>query len=783
MSKNTLCVVVSMVLLGLAGQAAADLSGDPALVIYYSFDEFTDIVPDESGKGYDGEVNGEVTFEAEGMHDGAAKFASQGFLDLDGPGIADEDIPTTGMTLAAWVKCEDTGGDHAIFNARSSDGTWLIHPELKGGGNFRWLLRSAGGTTIFDIRAGSVDWDEWLHYAGTYDQATGKAMLHINGETVNEMPLTNAAEISGNWGQGARVGLNVDNARPFTGLMDDFCLFKRALTQPEVLSLMQGLQKRGPALNPLPEEETADVPRDAILSWTAGPYAATHDVYLGTAFDDVNNADRANPLGVLVSENQDAVTCPVGLLEFGQTYYWRVDEVNAAPDYGIFKGNVWSFTTEPFAYPIQNIVATSNLTSGDASGPEKTIDGSGLNAADEHSISPADMWLGKPAGEEPLWIQYEFDRVYKLHAIDIWNYNAQFEIILGFGLKEVTIEYSTDAVEWPPLAEVELTQATAKAAYTANTAIDGTGVAAQYVRIIIHSGYGTEGQYGLSEVRFLYVPAHARGPQPADDANNVSVEAVLNWRAGREAASHEVYVSCDPQAVSDGTALVDSVATSNCPAGALDFGAIYYWKVDEVNEVAAVSLWEGDLWSFTTQEYGVIDDFESYNDEDNLIFDTWLDGWINETGSTVGYFEAPFAERKIVQGGKQSMPLEYNNAEAPFYSEASLTWPAAQDWTTGGIDSLRLYFRGEADNAAESLYVAIEDSTGQAGVVAHSDPEAALAIEWQEWTIPLSEFGTVNLTSIETLHIGLGNRAHPQAGGEGLIYIDTVGIGHPMAVE
>ena len=72
------------------------------------------------------------------------------------------------------------------------------------------------------------------------------------------------------------------------------------------------------------------MPLDVVLSWTADESAATHDVYFGTSFDDVNTASRSNPRGVLVSTGQDANTYdPAGLLEIRRTYYWRVDEVEA----------------------------------------------------------------------------------------------------------------------------------------------------------------------------------------------------------------------------------------------------------------------------------------------------------------------------------------------------------------------------------------------------------------------------------------------------------------------
>jgi len=178
-STYLICVILLFVP---ATNARAYLLRDPQLTLYYTFDEVTDVVLDQSGNGHDGIVMGDVTLDPEGMRNGAAKFATGSYLDLDGPNIPSKHIPTTGMTLAAWVKCEYTGGHHAIFNARAADETWLIHPELRSNDNFRWLLRAAGGSTIFDIRAGRVTWNEWLHFCGMYDQASGRGRsLHQRG--------------------------------------------------------------------------------------------------------------------------------------------------------------------------------------------------------------------------------------------------------------------------------------------------------------------------------------------------------------------------------------------------------------------------------------------------------------------------------------------------------------------------------------------------------------------------------------------------------------------------
>lgn len=456
----------------------------------------------------------------------------------------------------------------------------------------------------------------------------------------------------------------------------------------------------GVAGGPDPADEATDIPRNVVTSWMPGDYAVSHDVYLGTVFEDVNAASRSNPTDLLVSQGQTAATFdPEGLLEFETTYYWRIDEVNGAPDNTIYKGDVWSFTTEPFAYAIENIIATAS-SSGEGTGPENTINGSGINENDEHSTDTGDMWVTAADAVAPVWIQYEFDRVYKLHELLVWNYNVQFEPVLGFGAKDVTVEYSSDGETWTALDDVEFAKAAAVASYEANTRLDMAGVPAKSVRLTINDNWGALTQIGLSEVRFLYIPAHAREPEPASGATDVSVDSVLTWRAGREAAAHDVYLGADGESL----ALADTVAGASFTPDNLEYGSTYYWKVDEVNEADAVPVWEGEVWSFSTQEYALIDGFEEYTDDieaGEAIFDTWVDGWVNDTGSTVGYFDAPFAEQTTVHSGGQSMPLQYDNMDSPFYSEATRTFDSPQNWTGNGADTLAVYFQGVPGPFAE----------------------------------------------------------------------------------
>jgi len=386
-------------------------------------------------------------------------------------------------------------------------------------------------------------------------------------------------------------------------------------------------------------------------------------------------------------------------------YYWRVDEVNAPPDNTIFTGDIWSFTVEPIAYPIDggNIIATASSSELNKE-PENTVNGSGLDVSGllHNSIGNANMWLSSQGGQQPSWIQYEFDKVYKLLEMWVWNSNESLEPVIGLGMRDVTIEYSADGTDYTALGTThEFTRAPGMEGYAHNTTVEFNGATAKYVKLTANSNWGgILNQYGLSEVRFFYKPVHAKEPSPTSGAVNIALEPTLGWRAGREAAVHNVYFSDDEQAVIDGTADMTTVTDASYGPLDLDIGRTYYWRVDEVNNTETPDTWQGDVWDFTTFEYFVIDDMEDYNDyEPDRVFDTWIDGWgINENGATVGY-ESPsfvdgehFVETTIVNSGSQSMPYFFDNSVGN--SEATLALSSLRNWAEKGIGSLTLWFRG-----------------------------------------------------------------------------------------
>ena len=633
--------------------------------------------------------------------------------------------------------------------------------------------------------ANAITAGTWYHVAATWEYsggAVGYGILYFNGVEVarkgglRSFPTLNSKPRFGYaTGQGGVTATTRTHGAK--AVIDDIKLFDRVVAADDIPALMGGAASE-PASGPSPADQASDVLRDAVLSWVPGIYAASHDIYFGTSYDDVNNARRtSDPQGTLVSRGQDANSYdPVGLLTFGQTYYWRVDEVNAPDKPATYKGNVWSFTAETYSLAITTpIKATASSQMSDNMSATKTIDGSGLTG-DQHSVFASDMWLSSMTDPQPTWIQYEFDQVYKLSQMWVWNSNQAVEFVLGFGIDEATVEYSLDGTTWTALANVpEFAQATGEPSYVHDTTVDFGGVLARFVKITAKSNWGGGEQYGLSEVRFFQVPLQAYGPTPANAATGVAVNSALNWRPGREAVQHQVYLGTDPNAL----ALAKTVTEHQVGLLSLaaEYDRTYCWKVNEVNDAANPKSWDGDLWTFSTQGYGIVDDFESYNDNCDRIFFAWVDGFGhngstacnvapnggNGSGSTVGNASAPFAEKTVIHSGKQSMPLAYDNTTGKSTSEAVRTFDPAQDWTAGGAKTLVLFFRGSPDNGDGQLYVTIN------GVkVVYSGGANALSLSlWRQWNIDLASVGA-NLKSVKTLGVGVSGS------GKGTLYVDDI---------
>ncbi len=487
------------------------------------------------------------------------------------------------------------------------------------------------------------------------------------------------------------------------------------------------------AYSPVPEDGTLHPDTWVNLSWKPGDFALSHDVYFGDNFDDVNDgiaeAFRGNQAANYFVAGFPGFPYPDGLIP-GVTYYWRIDEVNDTEPNSPWKGDVWSFSVPPKTAYFPNPADNAEQVDPDAN--LSWTEGFGS----------------------------------KLHTVYFGDNFDDVNNAAG-GLPQGTLTYTPG-----PL----------KLAKTYYWRVDEFDIIETYKGDVW--SFTTQGAVG--------------SPDPVNGAVDVKQTQIITWSPSVYAASHEVYFGTDKDTVKNAdTGSPEYKGTKDLGAesydpGKLELDATYYWRIDEVNDTNPDSPWPGILWSFTTAGFLVVDDFEDYDSGDNQIWYTWKDGLGyaahgnepaypgNGTGSAVGdESTASFTEETIVHGGNQSMPLWYDNSIL-MYSEVEKTLTYPRDWTEEGVGVLSIWFRGNSDNAAETLYVALNGSA----VVTHDNPNAAQIDTWTQWNIDLQGFADqgVNLANVNTIALGFGDK-NPDvsglAGGSGIMYFDDIHLYRP----
>jgi hypothetical protein len=469
------------------------------------------------------------------------------------------------------------------------------------------------------------------------------------------------------------------------------------------------------ARNPSPHDGALHEETWASLGWSPGDFAASHDVYVSDSYEDVNDgtgeAFRGNQQETSFIIGFPGFPYPDGLVP-GTTYYWRIDGVNEPDPNSPWRGSIWSFSIPP-----------------------KTA----------YAPDPAD-------------------------GAEFVDPNADLSWTAGFGAKLHTVYLGdnfddvNDAAEGVP---------------TGRTTYDPVQLESEkvyYWRIDEFDGFESH----KGDIWAFTTPGAVGDPQPSNGAADVQMIATLSWTAADNAASHGLYVGTDVNAVKNAT--TDSPeyvgpralgAESYDPSG-LAWDSTYAWRVDEVYPAGTV---RGLVWTFTTADFILVDDFESYDDIDplpgepgiNRIFDKWIDGFGTTTnGALVGNDLPPYAEQSIVHGGAQSMPYFYDNNLKT--SEATLTLVYPRDWTEEGVTKLSLWFRGDAANAADRIFVALNGTSA----VYHDDASATQMTGWNQWIVDLQAFAGVDLTNVNTITIGIGTKDAPAAGGAGTVYFDDI---------
>jgi len=617
------------------------------------------------------------------------------------------------FSVALWVKA-DTLGQPNYCSAFSSH-----FPNTAGfqvdvdGGNPGNYRINPNSGNQFAFGTVTLD---WIHLALTTE---GTSMnLYYNGNWTSSNTLVDTDVVFNQFA----IGVNRNRNWWFAGTIDDLRVYDHILSEAEILSTMAG-EPWPYAFGPKPPDGVMHEDTWVNLAWKPGDLAVSHDVYLGENFDDVNSGAegtfQGNQAGTFLVVGFPGFPFPDGLVP-GTTYYWRIDEVNDTDPNSPWKGPVWSFSIPP-----------------------KTA----------YAPDPAD---GAESVDTDVTLSWTGGFGSKLHTV---YFGDNFDVINNAtgGLPQGATTHTPGPLEL------------AKTYYWRVDEFDATDTF-------------------KGEVWSFLTQGAVSSPSPANGAVDVKQTAILSWTAGVFADSHEVYFGTDKDAVKNAdTSSPEYKSSGNLGSesydpGRLEWDTTYYWRIDEANSANVDSPWTGPLWSFITANFLVVDDFESYNDldpadpESNRIFNAWIDGYDDPTnGSLVGYDTAPFAEQTIVHGGNQSMPLYYDNSVGK--SEATLTLTYPRDWTENGVDTLTIWFRGDSDNAAETLYVALNGNA----IVYHSNPNAALIDDWTQWNIDLQSFAdqSVNLANVNSITLGLGNRTNPIAGGSGMLYFDDIRLYPP----
>ena len=706
----TACII--FIIIGLLCTSHSYGQVDPkSVVAFWLFDEASgNIARDNSGHGYDADLKENPAW-VEGKFGHAIEFQGASYLDIRNSSQNLSFGASAPFTITAWVRNQGGGTVIGKFNG-GIIGAYIL--AISGGGTVSFHREvdpwSFSGTMALPD-------DDFGHVAVTYDGVEMK--IYINGEfdSKQERGPQNTDTLTP-----VLIGARFTNDAPsefFNGVLDEVALFNVALTEQQIRDVMYGLSFPK-ASNPDPEDGAFHKDTWVSLTWSPGDSAASHDVYLGENFDDVLNAAhdsafyQGNQTSTFYMAGFPGFAYPDGLVP-GLTYYWRIDEVNDANPNSPWKGNVWSFSIPPKT----------------AYSPDPA-DGAGV-------LDPDDVKLSWMTGYGS-----------KLHTVYIGNDYDEVSNAVG-GMMQDSTTYNAGTLE-------------AEKVY--------------YWRVDEFDILGTH----KGDIWTFTTPGAVGNPLPANGAADVSMAILLNWASADNAASHQVYLGLDKDTVrSADTGSPEhkgprALGDENYDPGLLAIGTTYYWRVDEVYNGSPA---KGPVWSFTTSNFLTIDDFESYNDlnedepDSNRIYLAWIDGYDNPTvnGSVVGHANPPIAEQIFVHSGNQSMPMAYDNTVGK--SEAALTLTSNRDWTANGVNTLIIWFRGEPSNAAETLYVALNDNA----VVNHDNPDAALINSWTQWNIGLQDFADqgVNLNNVTSITIGLSS----VTGGTGTMYFDDIRLYAP----
>jgi regulation of enolase protein 1 (concanavalin A-like superfamily) len=703
-----LIYLISFVLvLGLAGASAAE-EIDPNLVGWWKLDDgFGTIATDWSGHDNHGSLVGDPQWVS-GYIGGTLDFDGDGdYVDCGYDPIFDI---TDEITVAAWVNIRSIPVQWAAIVAKGEYAWRLSNDDSDPRFHFGITIWSDANPSVNGNTA--VGYDEWHHVAGMYDGSN--INLYLDG--VLDVNLSNDTGIGTNT-ENLLIGENPEAAeRYWDGFIDDVRVYNVALMEDEIAAVMSYMGD-DPSLawgaNPINGQ--TDVLQDVVLRWKAGIYAETHNVYLGTSFDDVNEASIDDTRGVLLGQNlAEPIFDPPVYLDFSQTYYWRIDEVNDTEPNSPWKGNIWSFTVANFTTvdDFEDYNDTTNKIYN--TWVDYAVNNTGMTVG--HFNPPFVEQTIVHSGSQAMYMRYDNDGTV--------NEGTAYE-------QSGTLFYSEVERQWETPQD-----------WTAN---DIESLTLWFRGIPASVGSFIEGPP---------ITMTANGKDIYDTADE------FHFAYKRFSGAGSI------------TAKVLSVSNTHLWAKA---GVMIRQSLEPGSLHAAMVVTPGSGVSF--QRRTAVNGGSEETQQEDITAPHWvrliragntLIGQHSDNGATwttLGSVNIPMLLE--VYAGLCLTSHNVDETCTAEFSDVTISGMVTGDWLSQDI--------GIKSNIAEPMYVALADNAGNSALVNHPDPAASLIGSWTEWNIPFADFPGVNMQAIKRLAIGIGDQANTlQPGGAGTMFIDDI---------
>ncbi len=297
---------------------------------YWKLDETTGTTASDAAGNGNGTLKGDNTFD---IGTTAGQFGKA--LTFDGTDDYVEvpalNLYSNTVTISAWVKHNGAQTDWAgiVFSRANSS---IAGISVRSTGELRYHWNNASSTSGWSTGL-IVPTGKWV-FVAVVVEPTKATMYMYDGTLYSKSQTVNHAieEFNGI----TRIGHDPDGSRYFKGAIDDVRVYSEALSAARIHTLIQG----GVAEGPTPPDGASDVLLVTDLKWAMGAAAAGNDVYFGTNYNDVLNADITS---LQYKGRQTEAYYQPGTLKRYTDYYWRIDQVDAAGN--VTRGTVWHFST------------------------------------------------------------------------------------------------------------------------------------------------------------------------------------------------------------------------------------------------------------------------------------------------------------------------------------------------------------------------------------------------------------------------------------------------------